>query len=67
MENNYSSLQVLGVKELQGVLHISKDRAYALMRSKDFPSMRIGKKYYVTMENLEKWLQDYTNRTFKFY
>lgn len=45
---------MLTTKDLQVILKIGRDRAYALMRSKAFPSMKIGARYYVTKEALEE-------------
>lgn len=55
IENNY---QILQTKDLMNYLKIGKDRAYALMRSKSFPSIRIGKTYCVTMISLQTWLNE---------
>lgn len=53
-----NSFQFLQTKDLMNYLRIGKDRAYALMRSKSFPSMRIGKTYCVTMTSLQTWLNE---------
>lgn len=45
---------MLTTKDLQVILKIGRDHAYALMRSKAFPSMKIGARYYVTKEALEE-------------
>lgn len=55
----------LTVKELQSNLNIGRDRAYALMRANGFPSIKIGAKYYVTPEALERWLQKNEGREVK--
>lgn len=69
MENIMNSagevaVSILKVKDLQQRLGIGRDRAYALMRSAGFPSTRIGKTYFVTSDNFEKWLNDYRYKTF---
>ena len=51
-------MQVLRVKDLMAYLKIGKDRAYALMRSKSFPSTQIGKTYFITPANFQLWLQE---------
>lgn len=56
---------MLTTKDLQVILKIGRDRAYALMRSKAFPSMKIGARYYVTKEALEEWLRKYAYKTFE--
>ena len=55
---------MLTTKELQETLKIGRDRAYALMRSKAVPSIKIGARYYVTQEALDEWLRTYAYRTF---
>ena len=50
---------LLTVRELQELLHIGRDKAYALMHAKAFPSIKIGGQYYVSREELDKWLNRY--------
>ena len=38
-------------------LGISISSAYELMREKDFPSVRIGKRVIVPKENLQAWVE----------
>lgn len=40
------------------VLGISISNAYKLMRDKNFPSMRIGKRYIVPKDHLRKWIDE---------
>ena len=37
---------LLTVKDLQKLLNIGRDKAYSLMHSKSFPSMRLGSFLY---------------------
>lgn len=60
---NNEELTVLQTKDLQEYLGIGKDKAYALMRSEGFPSIRIGKQYIITMLNLKNWLNDNIGKT----
>lgn len=53
-----ASLRLLGVKDLQKRMGFGMEKTYALMHSVDFPSMKLGKSYFVTEENLEKWLKE---------
>ena len=55
---------MLTVKDLQRVLKIGRDKAYALMHSSSFPSIKIGGQYYVTEIALAQWLEKYAYRTF---
>ena len=56
-------LKVLTVKELSGILNIGLSKAYTLMRSKAFPSYRLGGKYYITDEALFDWLRKAQGKT----
>ena len=58
---------LLTVKDLQSILGIGRDTAYALMHSQAFPAMKIGRRYFVIWslphENIilrfeKKWLQE---------
>ncbi len=48
--------KIYTVKDLMMVLNIGKDRAYALMKNRSFPSTRIGKTYFISADNFEHWL-----------
>lgn len=61
---NDKEIRILKVSDIQLQLGIGRDRAYALMRSAGFPSTRIGRTYFVTADNFEKWLNDYKYKTF---
>ncbi len=49
---------VLSVPEMAAVLGISRTVAYDLVRSKGFPSIRIGTRLIVPKENLMEWIQE---------
>ena len=55
---------LLTVKDLVQLLKIGRDTAYALMHSSAFPSMKIGGRYYVTQEELQKWLDKQAYKCF---
>lgn len=55
---------LLNVKELQSRLRIGRDKSYALMRSKGFPSIKIGSRYYVEEDALLAWLTKYRYREY---
>ncbi len=57
-------LTVFTAKELAGVLKIGRDKAYALIRSKGFPSICIGKRYIVTEKALNEWLTQYEHKNY---
>ncbi len=58
-------MQILKTKDLQEILGVGRDTAYALMRSPSFPSTKLGRIYIVTDKNLKQWLETYKNREFQ--
>ncbi|MCR5118366.1 MAG: helix-turn-helix domain-containing protein [Lachnospiraceae bacterium] len=56
-ENNTNEKRILKVPGLMEYLSIGRDQAYALMRSKTFPSTKLGNSYFVYIPELEKWLE----------
>lgn len=57
---------VYTVVDIQQILSLGKTRTYELMRSDGFPSFRLNNRLYVTKTNFEKWLNKYTNKTFRY-
>ena len=47
---------VLTPAEISGLLGISRNTAYELLHSKDFPAFRIGKQSRVSRERFVAWL-----------
>ena len=47
---------VLSVPEIAAVLGISRAAAYELVRSKDFPSLRIGTRIVVPKDKFINWI-----------
>ena len=60
---NIENIRLLQVKDLVKA-GLSRDKAYALMQASAFPSIQIGKTYFVTEENFRKWLVENTGRKF---
>lgn len=56
--------ELLTYSDLQRILNIGPDRAYQLLRSPSFPTIRINNRYYVRRGSLMKWLELYEGRTF---
>lgn len=56
-------MKILTVKDLSSALSIGETKAYQLMRSKAFPSYRLGGKHYVTDEALYDWLRKAQGKT----
>ncbi|MBQ9927329.1 MAG: helix-turn-helix domain-containing protein [Lachnospiraceae bacterium] len=59
-------MKLLTVRETQAVLRIGRDKTYALMKSKAFPSIKIGGRYFVDEDALQEWVQKYSYREFVF-
>lgn len=57
-------MQVYTAKDLQSILKIGKNAAYALMRSAGFPSYKINERYFVTEVSLDKWLSSIEGKEF---
>ena len=57
--------RLLTTKELQVHLGVGRDRAYQLMHSKGFPSIKIGGRYYVTRDALARWLLQYSYKEYR--
>lgn len=57
-------MKLLNVKETQDILRTGRDKTYSLMRSRSFPSIKIGGRYFVDEEALEEWLRKYRYKEF---
>ncbi len=55
---------ILKTEDIRKMMGIGRDKAYALIRSKGFPAMKIGNTYFVTTENFRKWLDDYAGKEY---
>ena len=61
MKNNFTSYDqlplALSAEEVSLVLGISRANAYALMHSKGFPTLKIGKRMTVPKDKLIEWIE----------
>lgn len=61
MKNNFTSYDqlplALSAEEVAQVLGISRANAYALMHSKGFPTLKIGKRMTVPKDKLMEWME----------
>ena len=48
--------ELMTIKELQSYLGVGKDKAYALVKSKSFPALKVGGRYYVIKPDFIVWL-----------
>lgn len=44
------------VKEFRSICHISTERAYELARLRNFPSLKVGKRYYINKDKAIEWI-----------
>ena len=56
--------RLLTPKDLQYIFGIGKNRAYELMNSSGFPTLRVNNRMYVSKEALTKWVNTYTGRQY---
>lgn len=53
---------VLNKEELQKALGVGHNKALELLHRPDFPSFRLGRRWYVTKEALVEWLKEQEKR-----
>jgi len=53
---------VIGVKEMMSMMGIGRDRAYEVMKSGEFHTIKLGRKYYVHKEVFEDWLKGFRSK-----
>ena len=51
---------ILNAQQLAEVLGISRAGAYQILNSKEFPTLRIGKRMLVHKDKLLVWIDDHT-------
>ena len=55
-------MKILNSKEIKDKLRIGQSTLYQLLRSTDFPSYKIGTRYYASEEEIDKWLINKQNK-----
>lgn len=53
--------EILTVKELAEYLRVGHNVAYRLVHSKGFPTLKLGRKILIPVEELKKWISQNTN------
>ena len=48
----------LNAQDLKNLFGISLTAVYSLLHQKDFPSIRLGKRFVVAKDELQKWIQN---------
>ena len=44
------------VKEFRAIYRISTEKAYELARLRNFPSLKVGKRYYINKDKVLEWI-----------
>lgn len=57
-DNMSTEKRLMAIKDLQEYLGIPRDRVYQIVKNSDIPSVKIGRSYYVYIDNLNKWLSE---------
>ena len=57
--------KVYTAKDVQEILKCSKTQSYRIMNARIFPTFRIGRRTYVTVDDFEKFLKQAKHKTFK--
>lgn len=63
--HDIKQIQMLDVKDIQGIFKCSKNTAYRLIHSDGFPSIKVGRKMLVPVTSLNKWLAQNEGKTFQ--
>jgi hypothetical protein len=50
--------EMISVNEIRQHLHLSPERVYKLVKTKGFPMLQIGHRYYIQKDKYLKWLDE---------
>ena len=50
------TLETLSVKDIQRILQIGSNSAYALIRSNEFPVIKVGHSYRIPKDDFYEWM-----------
>ena len=51
-------------KDIKEILGVSYNTVYSMFRQDGFPSMKIGRRHFITSEAFYKWLELYEGKRF---
>lgn len=57
-------LTIYKPKDLQKIFGVSKNTVYSMIRQDTFPSIRVGRQYFIPKDALLNWLQTYQGKTY---
>ncbi len=52
------------VKDIAEILGCGINRAYDIVRKDTFPKIKIGRRFYIPKDGLERWMEAYTYKEF---
>lgn len=58
-------VDVLRAKDIAEILHCGLDKAYLLMHQSDFPSVKLGGRYFVLRDEFEQFLRNNSYKEYK--
>lgn len=58
--------KLLTPKDIQYIIGIGRNQAYALMNSAGFPSIKLNNRLFVTVHDFNDWLATYKGRAYLF-
>lgn len=61
--NGNSERKFLGVKDIQNIFNIGREKAIALIKSDGFPVIKIGRTYRIDSVKLEDWITEHEGQT----
>ena len=64
-DNNNILPELITPKELKAYLGCNDSTLYALLKRKDLPSFRVGKRFYINRVRFIKWMErkEYSDKT----
>lgn len=57
-------MELLTVKDIKENLGCGINRAYDIVNQKDFPKIKIGKRFYIPKDDYEEWLKSYIRKEY---
>ena len=57
--------ELMTINELREYLHIGICTAYEIVHKKDFPSLKVGKQWFIIKEKLPEWVEKQTRKLVK--
>lgn len=63
MQKTINELGFMGVEDIQECLNVSRDVAYGIMHQRSLGAIKLGRKYIVSTQDLQNWLNANRGRT----